>query len=142
MAIALTLAAAAASAQAQDPPPQPPQPGKFVRFQTPSKNIACLYAPAGAGRAAYLRCDILSGVKPKPRGSCRLDWTGFSMAPRARARPTCAGDTVYERSARILRYGSRWRGGGFVCRSRRSELRCTNAVRRGFSLSRGRSFAF
>jgi hypothetical protein len=141
MAIALMLVAAAA-AQAQEPPPQPPQPGKFVRFQAPSRNIGCLYAPAGAGRAAYLRCDILSGVKPKPRGSCQLDWTGFSMAARARARPTCAGDTVYERSARILRYGSSWRGGGFVCRSRRSELRCTNAVRRGFSLSRARSFAF
>src|SRR5688572_15903492 len=103
MAIALTLAAVAASAQAQEPPPQP-QPVKFVRFQTPSKNIGCLYAPAGAGRAAYLRCDVLGGVKPKPRGSCQLDWTGFTMAARGRARPTCAGDTVYERSARILRY--------------------------------------
>jgi hypothetical protein len=139
VAIALTLAAGTASAQAQ--PPQP-QPVKFVRFQTPSKNIGCLYAPAGAGRAAYLRCDILSGVKPKPGGNCQLDWTGFTMAARTRARPTCAGDTVYERSARILRYGSSWRGGPFVCRSRRSELRCTNAVRRGFSLARGRSFAF
>lgn len=139
LAIALALPAAAAAAQA--PPPQP-LPVKFLRFQSPSKNIGCLYAPPAAGRAAYLRCDILSGVKPKPRGSCRLDWTGFSMAPRARARPTCAGDTVYERSARILRYGSNWRGGPYVCRSRRSELRCTNAAGRGFSLARARSFAF
>jgi hypothetical protein len=139
MAIVLMLAAAATAAQAQSPQPQPV---KFVRFQTPSKNIGCLYAPAGAGRAAYLRCDVLSGVKPKPRGSCQLDWTGFTMAARGRARPTCAGDTVYERSARILRYGSNWRGGPFVCRSRRSDLRCTNAAGRGFSLAHGRSFAF
>jgi hypothetical protein len=139
MAIALTLAAAASSAQAQ--PPQP-QPVKFVRFQSPSRNIGCLYAPAAAGHAAYLRCDILSGLRPEPRGACRLDWTGFTMVPKRPPRPTCAGDTVYDRNARILPYGSAWRHGGFVCRSRRSELRCTNTVRRGFSLSRGRSFAF
>jgi hypothetical protein len=143
-AIALALAAAAApatAAQAQEPPPLPP-PVKPDRFQMPSKNIGCLYAPAGPGRAAYLRCDILSGVKPKPRGSCQLDWTGFTMVANARARPTCAGDTVYARRARILRYGSTWRQGGFVCRSRRSDLRCTNAAGRGFSLARPRSFAF
>jgi hypothetical protein len=139
MAIVLMLAAAATAAQAQSPQPQPV---KLVRFQTPSKSIGCLYAPAAAGRAAYLRCDILSGVKPEPRGSCELDWTGFTMVAKARARPTCAGDTVYDRGARILRYGSTWRQGGFVCRSRRSELRCTNAAGRGFSLARVRSFAF
>jgi hypothetical protein len=140
-AIALALVAAATAAQAQEPPPLPP-PVKLVRFQMPSKNIGCLYAPAAPGRAAYLRCDILSGVKPKPRGSCQLDWTGFTMVANGRARPTCAGDTVYARHARILRYGSAWRQGGFVCRSRRSDLRCTNAAGRGFSLARPRSFAF
>jgi hypothetical protein len=138
-AAALVLAAATATAQAQ--PPQP-APVKFVRFQTPSKNIGCLYAPPAGTRAAYLRCDILSGVKPKPRGACQLDWTGFSMGTKGRARPTCAGDTVYERSAQIVRYGSAWRQGGFVCRSRRANLRCTNTAGRGFSLARARSFAF
>lgn len=136
--LVVMLAVGVATAQAQ---PQP-QPVKFVRFQSPSKNIGCIYAPAAAGRAAYLRCDILSGLRPAPKGSCRLDWTGFTMVGRTRPRPTCAGDTVYEPGARILRYGSTWRGAGFVCRSRRSELRCTNAVRRGFSLSRMRSYTF
>jgi hypothetical protein len=135
-AVVLVLTAATADGQATSIA------NGFLRFQTPSKNIGCLYAPPGAGRAAYLRCDILSGVKPKPRGRCQLDWTGFTMGARARPRPTCAGDTVYQRNARILPYGWAFRQGGFVCRTRRTELRCTNAVRRGFSLSRGRSFAF
>jgi hypothetical protein len=136
VAVVLTLAVAGAAAQAAS------DATRFARFRTPSKNIGCLYARADGPRPGYLRCDILSGVKPAPSGSCRLDWTGFSMVAKARARPTCAGDTVYDSGARILRYGSRWRAGGFVCRSRRSGLRCTNAAGRGFSLSRARSYAF
>ena len=138
-AAALVLTAAVAAAQAQPPLPSPV---KFERFQTPSRNVGCIYAPPATGRAAYLRCDILSGVKPKPRGACELDWTGFSLGPKGRARPACAGDTVYDREARIVRYGTAWSAGAFVCRSRRSDLRCTNSARRGFSLSRARSFAF
>jgi hypothetical protein len=35
-------------------------------FRTPSRNIACLYA------FQMLRCDILSGLRPEPRGRCEL----------------------------------------------------------------------
>lgn len=129
-------AAVAATAQAG------PDRVKAVRFQTPSKNIGCLYWPAEGRRAGYLRCDILSGIRPQPRGTCELDWTGYSMQGPGAARPTCAGDTVYARQARILRYGTTWKQGDFVCRSRRTGLRCTNAAGRGFVLARARSFAF
>ena len=129
-------AAAATSAQAG------PDRVSFVRFQMPSKNIGCVYQPAEGRRAGYLRCDILSGVRPQPRGTCELDWTGYSMQARGAARATCAGDTVYAQQARILRYGTTWKQGDFVCLSRRAGLRCTNAARRGFVLARARSFAF
>jgi hypothetical protein len=135
--VALTAGAAvAASAQAGV------ERVRFVRFQTPSKNIGCLYSPAEGRKPGYLRCDILSGVRPKPRGTCQVDWTGYSMLARGAARPTCAGDTVYARQARIVRYGTTWKQGGFGCRSRRAGLRCTNAAGRGFVLARARSFAF
>jgi hypothetical protein len=130
------VAALAATAQAG------PDRIRFVRFQMPSKNIGCIYSPAEGRRTDYLRCDILSGVRPQPRGTCELDWTGYSMQARGAARPTCAGDTVYARQARILRYGTTWKQGDFVCLSRPAGLRCTNAARRGFVLARARSFAF
>jgi hypothetical protein len=135
---ALVLAATVAAAAAEAGPAKT----QFVRFQTPSRNIGCVYSAAQDRRPVYLRCDILSGLRPAPKGSCRLDWTGFTMVARKPPRPTCAGDTVYDRSARILRYGSAWSQGGFTCRSRRSGLRCTNAAGRGFFLSRARSYRF
>jgi hypothetical protein len=138
-ALTVLLALAAATATHAQAAPAKTQ---FMRFQTPSKNIGCLYSAAANQRTAFLRCDILSGLRPEPKASCRLDWTGFSMSADSRARPTCAGDTVYERRARIIAYGKTWRNGAFACQSRRSGLRCTSANGRGFVLSRTRSFVF
>jgi Family of unknown function (DUF6636) len=119
-----------------------PELARFVRFQTPSRNVGCIYSPSLDRRPAYLRCDILSGLKPVPRGTCELDWTGYTILARMPPRPTCAGDTVYDRRARILRYGTTWRQGAFACRSLRTGLRCTNAAGRGFVLARARSSTF
>jgi len=107
----------------------------FVRFQLPSKNISCGYL-AGSG-STVLRCDIRSGLKPEPRGTCELDWTGISMG-RGSARPTCAGDTVADPKAPILAYGQTWRRGPFACLSSRIGLSCANRAGYGFFLSRQR----
>jgi hypothetical protein len=118
-----------------------PASAAFVFFQTPSHNIGCAYTTAPAN----LRCDILSGLKPpppKPRG-CDNDWTfGLQLAPRGRARTVCAGDTVYSRTARVIRYGTTWRGGAFTCKSRTIGLRCRNRSGHGFFLSRQHSYRF
>ena len=46
-------------------------------FRPPSGNIACgYYRPT-------LRCDVLSGLVPEPRGACELDWTGVSVGVMA-----------------------------------------------------------
>jgi hypothetical protein len=79
-----------------------PEKISFVRFQTPSKNIGCLYSTGLDRRPAYLRCDVLSGLKPQPRRACELDWTGYTLLLRGVAWPTCAGDTVYDQKTRIL----------------------------------------
>ena len=114
------------------------QPSTF-RFQTPSMNIGCLYS-AATNQPSYLRCDILSGLKPAPTRRCELDWTGFTMSPNRRAAATCAGDTVYDRTARMFVYAFTWRRGGFTCTVRRVGLRCNNTTGHGFFLSRTRSY--
>jgi hypothetical protein len=117
----------------------------LVQFRTPTSNIGCVYSSEPGRTGPYLRCDILSGLKPKParpRG-CTLDWTfGFQMNRTGRARTVCAGDTAVDRHAKVLRYGHKWSAGGFSCTSRRAGLRCRNRSGHGFFLSRTRSFRF
>ena len=134
--VLVAVAATAAGAQAAS------QPSVYVHFRAPSGNIACAGSVAAKPLPSVLRCDILSGLRPQPRRACQLDWTGFSLSSTGTARPVCAGDTVYDRRAPVLRYGMTWKQGGFVCRSRRSGLRCSNRDGRGFVLARARSFAF
>ncbi len=128
--LGLTLAAGAQAARGSQ--------ARLEFFRMPSKNIGSLLSTS----PTELRCDVLSGVKPKPRGTCELDWTGYAMRPTGRAGPNCAGDTVYNNRAPILRYGQTWRRGGFTCRSSAAALRCTNRTGHGFSLSRQRSYTF
>jgi hypothetical protein len=136
-ALALALVAAAAALAAPEADAQT----RIFRFQTPSKNIGCLYSSA-TGRPSYLRCDLLTGLKPKPTRRCELDWTGFSMTANGKATATCAGDTVYDRRAQVFPYTWTWSRGGFTCTVQRAGLRCRNTNGRGFFLSRTRSYAF
>ncbi len=57
---------------------------------------------------------------------------------RGTARPTCAGDTVYDRKARVLKYGSVWKRGPFTCISLLIGLSCANSTGHGFFLSKER----
>jgi uncharacterized protein DUF6636 len=123
------LAAAAASAS-------------VVSFRMPSKNVYCAEF---TGPRASLRCDIRSGLKPRPPkpASCEFDWGGgYTLGRRGRARINCVSDSVYSSSARVLRYGTTWRRDGFTCVSRVAGLRCRNAGGHGFFLSRQRSYRF
>ncbi|MFZ0343017.1 MAG: DUF6636 domain-containing protein [Gaiellaceae bacterium] len=127
---AMLCARAAGSAQAGKP--------VFTSFRTPSGNIGCVYA-SGSGSPNTLRCDIRSGLLPRPHKppGCRLAWgDSYSMLAIGRVVLTCHGDTAILPNARILRYGTRWRRGGFTCRSRAVGLRCENRSGHGFFLSR------
>lgn len=107
---------------------------EFLR--TPSGNIGCVWDSAQGG---YLRCDIGSGLVPRPPkpAGCDLDWgSSLSLTRRGKTTVTCAGDTVLGQPGRLLRYGQTWSRGGFTCASRPAGLTCENAVGHGFSLSR------
>jgi len=114
---------------------------KYELFQTPSHNVGCVYDTLNL----HLRCDIRSGLKPAPHkpSGCQNDWTfGYQMDPAGRAHKVCAGDTVLSVNARVVRYGTTWRGGPFTCKSSGSGLRCKNRIGHGFFLSRQHSYRF
>ena len=116
----------------------------FVSLRTPSGNIGCVYM-RGPGSPTSLRCDIRSGLLPRPHKppGCRLAWgDSYSMNATGRVVLTCHGDTAILPKGRILRYGTLWRGSGFVCRSRTTGLRCKNRAGHGFFLSRQYSYRF
>ncbi len=115
-------------------------------FRTPSGNIGCAYSAGLPGaQAPTLRCDIRSGLVPRPPrpAGCPLDW-GDSLAIRSTGRATgvCHGDTAIDSRAPVLRYGRTWKRGGLACSSRTTGLRCTNSSEHGFFLSRERSTIF
>ena len=117
----------------------------LVQFRTPSANIGCVFSSEPGRIGPYLRCDILSGLKPKPvrPKGCTVDWGfGYQMRWKGRATTVCAGDTAVDRRAKVLRYGTTWSRGGFTCVSRKTGLRCSNRARQGFFLSKQHSYRF
>ncbi len=117
----------------------------FVQFRMPSNNIFCAYVVSSSPRAKYIRCDIMSGIKPKLSSKgCREGSRGFSvnMNLTGKAKFPCSSDTVFNKRARKLKYGKTWRRGGFTCKSKKTGLRCSNRSKHGFFLSRQHSYRF
>ena len=116
-------------------------------FRTPSGNIGCIYASGGGEVVSRtsVRCDIRSGLKPKPARpkGCDLDYgDSYELERTGRAIVVCHGDTAINSQAPVLAYGKTWRRGGFTCRSKATGLRCTNARGHGFFMSRAHSYRF
>lgn len=116
----------------------------FVTFLTPSGNIGCGYSSGMGPRS--LRCDIASGLKPKPprpKGCVHLAWgDSYTMNAHGRAVLTCHGDTAIIKGSKVIAYGRTWRRGGFECWSGTTGLRCRNASHHGWFLSREHSYRF
>ncbi len=114
-------------------------------FRMPSGNIYCAYEHYSFAPIA-LRCEIRSGVKPlppRPKACGDAVWgAGFSMRQTGKAYVLCITDTIYTPKAKVFRYGTTWRGGGFTCRSKTTGLTCTNRSGKGFFLSREHSYGF
>ncbi len=117
----------------------------YIDFRLPSNNIFCAYVAQTSPSAKYLRCDIMSRIKPKPKGKCKYEGSrgvSVSMGVTGRASFPCSSDTVYNERARKLAYGKTWRKGGFTCKSKETGLRCRNKSAHGFFLSRQHSYRF
>jgi hypothetical protein len=134
--VAILVAASTGAAQAKGP--------VFVTFLTRSGNIGCGYSSGMGPRS--LRCDIASGLKPRParpKGCVHLNWgDSYTMNARGRVAITCHGDTAIIKGSTVIAYGETWSRGGFVCLSRSIGLRCKNRSGHGFFLSREHSYRF
>jgi len=111
-------------------------------FQSPSKNIACIYFEYDGHKA--LRCDLgdMADKPPRPPG-CEQEWGhSFEVNARGEAGPICTGDTQIGQPLAVLPYGEVWQRSGITCKSETSGVTCFNADRHGFSLSRGKQEAF
>jgi hypothetical protein len=121
-----------------------------IFFETPSKNIVCVYISA-TGQQALLQCGVGSGLHPpapKPVPACTVtDPAGnrVELDSTGKTHGFCSGDVgVLAELGRapVLAYGTTWRRGSFVCRSMISGLECRNGSGHGFFLSRQSWHAF
>ena len=109
----------------------------------PSGKIFCAYSDFDGHRE--LRCDI-TGMQNEPAphpASCEFDYGSyFGLTPYGKAKRLCVSDTPMDPSFKKLAYGTTWKRGPFTCRSRRTNLRCTNRGGHGFELSRAKQRLF
>lgn len=81
-----------------------------------SKNIVCRwYADDDVRSRTYLRCQIGTGLNPRPKRppDCDTDWGfGLTLLNVGRAEVLCAGDTIWQGWKPVLEYGTTWRKRG------------------------------
>src|SRR5690242_20200528 len=119
-----TAVSTAASSTAQTDTP--------VEFQAPSGNLGCDYVPPG-GTETYstpdggpqLICDRIAPAYVRFTLSAHGAATLIDHVGDAGC---CGGDS--------MAYGTHWTGGPFACDMTEQGITCTNADRRGFTLSR------
>jgi hypothetical protein len=105
-------------------------------FRLPSGNIYCAYEHYSFS-PKDLRCEIRTKLKPTPANGCD---DGYLMRQTGPARSFCASDTIYDRNALVLAYGTTRQFGVFKCSSSLSGLKCMNASGDGFFMSKRRSY--
>lgn len=118
-------------------------PAFITGFQTPDGNVFCAYLSFEGHRS--LRCDI-SETDNTPASKpawCEYDYgTYFGLTPRGKARRLCVSDTPMDPAFATIALGGTWKRREFTCRLRESGLRCTNARRHGFRISRAKQTLF
>lgn len=134
--IALASVVAAAAAQA----------ARLPGVKSPTRNISCFYVPIKPTTNGNLLCNIKTALYSRAQqDGCQaragLDWHGFELSNRGKARPVCTGGVLYDIGRDtptfvVLAYGHTWRARGFTCTSRVTGLTCRNGHGHGLFLSR------
>jgi Family of unknown function (DUF6636) len=114
-------------------------------FQSPSRNI--VFAGYTGAQPASLRCDITSGLRPRPSRpkGCEFDYGGsLGLGAHGKGRVLCVSEAPLAdpTKAPVLAYGRSWRDGPFTCTSRRTGVTCRNLDGHGLFLSRAHSYLF
>ena len=133
----LAVAASAAAANAKAPLPGfRADRGNIscVLLSVPTGNLLCTIAHASYAKALRNRC-----LNPNGQNGAGVDWHGFLLTPKTKARINCSGGILYD-PARVryltIAYGKSWGLAGFVCTSHVSGMTCRNPRGHGFTISR------
>ena len=109
-----------------------------IAFSSPTGGIGCHFY------AQHLRCDVAGGLVPMPPRPAGCDWnygSGYFLRTRGRAGVVCATDSA-RYGKLIVPYGKTFARYGITCSSSIDGMRCTNADRHGFFISRGEAYRF
>jgi hypothetical protein len=114
---------------------------KFRAFVTPTGNIRCgASGDTATGKDFGLRCDITHHTwqAPKRAKPCTEGDYGSSlgMTKRGGAKFICVSDAIDP--VKKVKYGTIFRFGPFKCSIRTAGVRCSNARKHGWFVSRQR----
>jgi hypothetical protein len=114
---------------------------KVKAFVTPTGNIRCLgEGDTATGRDFGMRCDITHHTWKAPKRSkpCTEGDYGSSlgMTKRGGAKFICVSDAIGP--AKRVKYGTIFRFGPFRCSIKTTGVRCSNAAKHGWFVSRQR----
>jgi hypothetical protein len=136
LAVAAAVAAGALAAPAS---------ARITFFQSPAKNIHCVYLSAPNVSTPSVRCDTDFATRFKRRpANCEFDFgRAFSVTSRGHGRAICVSDSANSPSARKLVVGTDSHFGPFTCKAPgRRSARCTSARGHGFLLHPSRQLVY
>ncbi|MBC3761584.1 hypothetical protein ACUN7V_06265 [Quadrisphaera oryzae] len=116
----------------------------MTTFRSPTGNISCYLSPV-QGADPYARCDLVTQQWPasEPPGGCAGTWGGgggkFGSVGvgGGDAAPLCVGDTIADKTAPTLEWGSSITLEPLTCKSdKNTGMTCENAkTQHGFTVS-------
>jgi hypothetical protein len=122
-----------------------PASARITFFQSPAKNIHCVYLSATAMSQAAVRCDTDFATRFRRRpANCEFDFgRAFQVTSRGHGRAICVSDSANSPSARRLVVGVERSFGPFTCKAPgRTSVRCTSTRGHGFLLAPSRQLVY
>jgi hypothetical protein len=114
-------------------------------FQTPAKNIHCVYLTGSAASEPLVRCDVQFPTRflRKP-SNCEFDFGGaFQVTRTHHGRAICVSDSANSPGASRLVVGVERHFGSITCKApARNSVRCTSARGHGFLLAPARQLVY
>ena len=122
-----------------------PASARITFFQSPAKNIHCLYLSAPNVSTPSVRCDTDFATRFRRRpANCMFDFgRAFYVTSRGHGRAICVSDSANSQSARKLVVGNDSHFGPFTCKAPgRTSVRCTSTRGHGFLLAPSRQLVY
>jgi hypothetical protein len=122
-----------------------PASARITFFQSPAKNIHCVYLSAPGAPQAAVRCDTDFATRFRRRpANCEFDFgRAFQVTSRGHGRAICVSDSANSPSARKLVVGVERSFGSFTCKAPgRTSVRCTSTRGHGFLLAPSRQLVY